>query len=125
MSSEESVMRGKAPWLIVLGPLLLAAEWQPARAASFDCDKAGTADEKAICAERQLNDKDVEMSVLYTQLKSLLGMGARGDLEDAQVTWLKRRGACGSDRACLDRAYEERLQQLRAGFEALAKRGPL
>ncbi len=104
--------------------LLTTAAWQPARAASFDCSKAEAADEKAICADRQLNDEDVEMAVLYMQLKPLLGMGARGDMEDEQAAWLKRRAACGADRACLGRAYLERIQQLRGGFEALAKRDP-
>jgi uncharacterized protein len=104
--------------------LLMTAGWQSAGAASFDCSKAETADEKAVCADRKLNDEDVEMAVLYTQLKPLLGMGARGDMEDEQVVWLKRRAACGADRACLSKAYQERVQQLRGGFEALAKRGP-
>jgi uncharacterized protein len=104
--------------------LLTTAAWQPAEAASFDCAKAEAADEKAVCADRRLNDEDVEMAVLYTQLKPLLGMGARGDMEDEQAAWLKRRAACGGDRACLGKAYQERIQQLRGGFEALTKRGP-
>jgi len=95
------------------------------QAASFDCKKAEAADEKAICADRELDDEDVEMSVLYTQLKPLIAMGARGDLEEAQAAWLKRRQACGSDRACLAKAYADRLLQLRTAFEELAKRGPL
>jgi uncharacterized protein len=113
-----------APHLTGLVALLMTAAWQPARAASFDCSKAETADEKAVCADRQLNDEDVEMAVLYTQIKPLLGMGARGDMEDEQAAWLKRRGACGADRVCLGKAYQERIQQLRGGFEALSKRGP-
>jgi uncharacterized protein len=116
-------MTGKSLSLAFLS-LALIAGGQPAEAASFDCDKAKTPDEKAICADRTLNDQDVEMSVLYTQLKPLLGMGARGDMEDAQATWLKHRETCGSDRTCLNKAYEERVLQLRGGFEALAKRGP-
>jgi uncharacterized protein len=104
--------------------LLMAASWQPARGASFDCAKAEAADEKAVCADRQLNDEDVEMAVLYTQLKPLLGMGARGDMEYEQSVWLKRRAVCGADRDCLGKAYQERIQQLRGGFEALSKRGP-
>ena len=104
--------------------LLMTAGWQPAGAASFDCSRAEAADEKAVCADWQLNDQDVEMAVLYTQLKPLLGMGARGDMEDEQAAWLKRRSACGADRACLGKAYQERVQQLRGGFEALSKRGP-
>jgi uncharacterized protein len=107
-----------------LAALLMNAAWQPAGAASFDCSKAEAADEKAVCADRRLNDEDVEMAVLYMQLKPLLGMGARGDMEDEQAAWLKRRAACEADRACLSNAYQERIQQLRSGFEALAKRGP-
>jgi uncharacterized protein len=62
--------------LTSLVALLMTAGWQPAAAASFDCSKAETADEKAVCADRQLNDEDVEMAVLYTQLKPLLGIRA-------------------------------------------------
>jgi uncharacterized protein len=114
-------MIGKALCFTIL---LLPLAWQPSEAASFDCSKAEAADEKAICADHQLNDADVEMAVLYTQLKPLLGMGARGDMEDEQAAWLKRRAGCGAAKACLIKAYEERVQQLRRGFEALAKRGP-
>jgi uncharacterized protein len=118
---EDDPMTGKA---LCLATLLLLPVWQPSDAASFGCSKAEAADEKAVCADRQLNDEDVEMAVLYTQLKPLLGMGARGDMEDEQTAWLKRRAACGADRACLGKAYQERIQQLKRGFEALSKRGP-
>jgi uncharacterized protein len=121
---EDDLMTRKALCLAALSTMLLTAAGHPVQAASFDCTRAETADEKAVCADRQLNDEDVEMSVLYTQLKPLLGMGARGDLDEAQVTWLKRRGVCGGDLACLSKAYADRLVQLRGGFEALAKRGP-
>jgi uncharacterized protein len=107
-----------------LAALILASAVPSSRAASFNCDKAEASDEKAICADRELDDLDVEMSVLYTQLKPLLAMGARGNLEDAQVAWLKRRQACGADRACLSKAYADRLLQLRSAFDELAKRGP-
>ncbi len=117
-------MNRKALWLTGLSVLMLAGAWQPTQGASFDCSKAETMDEKAICGDRQLNDADVEMSVLYTQLKPLLGMGARGDLEDEQAAWLKRRASCGGDRACLGKAYGDRVRQLSRGFEVLSKRGP-
>ncbi len=114
----------KAVCIPAFAALLLALAGLPVQAASFNCEKAEAADEKAICADRELNDEDVAMSVLYTQLKSLLAMGARGNLEDAQVTWLKRRQACGSERSCLSKAYADRLFQLRAAFDGIAKRGP-
>ncbi|VEA35908.1 putative secreted protein [Salmonella enterica subsp. enterica] len=47
-------------------------------AASFDCQKAQAADEKAICAHLTLNDKDVEMHTKYQFLKGLFAMGSRG-----------------------------------------------
>jgi uncharacterized protein len=50
--------------LTSLVALLMTAGWQPAAAASFDCSKAETADEKAVCADRKLNDEDVAMAVL-------------------------------------------------------------
>ncbi|MBM6595712.1 lysozyme inhibitor LprI family protein [Microvirga pudoricolor] len=96
----------------------------PAQSASFDCSEAKAADEKAICADKEMDDQDVEMAVLYTRLKQLVAMGARGELETTQTTWLKRRETCGGDRACLSRAYADRLFQLRSAFDDLAKRGP-
>lgn len=83
-----------------------------AQAASFDCTKAKAADEKTICAQRQLNDKDVEMSTKYRFLKGLFAMGARGAMQDDQQAWLKQRQACGTNRACLNTRYDERLKQL-------------
>jgi hypothetical protein len=58
-------------------------------AASFDCNKARAPDEKAICANTALNDKDVKMSVLYEINKRTLAMGGRGAMQDAQQQWLR------------------------------------
>jgi uncharacterized protein len=49
-----------------------------AQAASFDCGRARAPDEKAVCANTALNDKDVKMSVLYEVNKRTLAMGGRG-----------------------------------------------
>jgi uncharacterized protein len=108
----------------VLAALLLASTSQPADAASFDCAKAKSPDEKVICTDQEMNDQDVEMSVTYNLLKRLVTMGARGEIEASQMAWLKRRGACGADRACLSKAYADRLLQLRTSFEELVQRGP-
>ncbi len=83
-----------------------------AHAASFDCDKARAADEKAICASRDLNDKDVAMATQYRLLKGLFAMGGQGAMQDQQQAWLKSRQACGGDVACLNQRYDERLKQL-------------
>ena len=92
------------------GPLSLPGT---ASAASFDCEKPKlAADEKAICDNRALNDADVKMATTFELLSGLLAMGARGTMQDDQVTWLARRQACADDVACIQSAYDERMQQL-------------
>ncbi|MBC7669006.1 lysozyme inhibitor LprI family protein [Caulobacter sp. DWR2-3-1b2] len=95
-----------------------------AGAASFNCAKARTADEKAICANLALNDKDVRMSVLYDINRKTLAMGGRGSLEDAQRQWLRDRRTCGANRACLNRAYDRRLSDLDRSMERIYTNGP-
>jgi uncharacterized protein len=56
--------------LTSLVALLMTAGWQPAAAASFDCSEAETADEKAVCVDRKLNDEDVEMASVPPILNS-------------------------------------------------------
>ncbi|EMQ2088326.1 DUF1311 domain-containing protein [Salmonella enterica subsp. enterica] len=80
--------------------------------ASFDCQKATQADEKAVCADLSLNDMDVEMATKYQFLQGLFPMGTRGAMQDEQQKWLQSRLHCGGDTACLTKSYESRLQQL-------------
>jgi uncharacterized protein len=91
--------------------LLLAS---PAGAASFDCAKAKAVDEKAICADRSLNDKDVRMALLFDLDRGLMTMGSRDAMRDDQSAWLRDRRHCGADRLCLHRSYDRRIAVLRA-----------
>lgn len=93
-------------------------------AASFDCARARAPDEKAVCASRPLNDKDVRMALLYDINRKTLAMGGRGALEDAQHQWLRDRRACGARRACLVRAYDRRLGELERGLDRIYRNGP-
>ena len=88
-----------------------------ASAASFDCNKARTPDEKAICADRALNDQDVRLAQLYDIVRHLVPMGARGAIMDEQTAWLKQRHTCGASRACIGRAYATRIAQLNRVLE--------
>lgn len=98
----------------------------PAHAASFDCGKARTADERAVCADPALSALDSEMGGLwfaYSRLPMLMGAsGARRD--DAQA-FLAARGACGADAACIGRLYRARnaalRQQLAGALQDLAR----
>ena len=88
-----------------------------ASAASFDCNKARTADEKAICADRSLNDQDVRMAQLYDIVRHLVPMGTRGAIMDEQTVWLRQRRTCGASRACIARSYATRIAQLNRVLE--------
>ncbi|MBH9394946.1 hypothetical protein I5L42_04045 [Pseudomonas aeruginosa] len=98
---------------ILLAPL--------AHAASFDCEKATRADEKAICANRALNDQDVEMSVKYRFLRGLFAMGGRGAMQDRQQAWLQERRRSGGDTGCLSRAYAQRSGELDKQYAGIDK----
>ncbi len=115
-------MRRLIPALVLAATC--AAVAMPAAAASFDCRKARTADEKAICAERSLNDKDVRMDVLYGINRHTLAMGGRGALIDQQQEWLRDRRTCGANKACLNRAYDKRLGELENGMQRIYQQGP-
>ena len=109
---------------LVLTALALTLAAGTASAASFDCSRARTPDEKAICANMALNDKDVRMSVLYDVNRHTMAMGGRGSLEDAQRQWLRDRKACGANRACLNRAYDRRLDDLDRSTQRIYQAGP-
>jgi uncharacterized protein len=55
---------------------------------------------------------------------SLVAMGQRGDIGDAQRQWLKTRESCGSDLGCLRKAYDDRIGQLNAVIGNIASHGP-
>jgi uncharacterized protein len=113
------------PLIFTLSSLLFFATAHVAHAASFDCEKAATADEKAICSDRVLNDKDVTMALLYSIDRRFMGMGARGSLMDDQSSWLVSRRACGAERGCLNALYDRRIGVLRKFIdERVVTHGP-
>lgn len=93
----------------------------PALAAGADCHQAKHADEKTLCASRELSELDVEMRVKYHFLAGLAGMGVRGDMQDAQTAWLTQRRQCGTDHRCLLTAYRQRIAELDRLYDALQK----
>jgi uncharacterized protein len=103
-------------------PLVLAA--LPAHAAGFDCAKARSPDEKAVCASRPLSEMDVEMSVRFSTLTGLVAMGARGDMQDEQLTFLSERRNCRADKRCLTSLYKARIAVLKRQYARLKSRGP-
>ena len=104
--------------------LFLRALEVPADAASFDCAKARLADERAVCASRELSEMDVEMAVRFETLAGLVPMGTRGDMGDEQRAFLAARRRCGGNAACLAGAYRARIATLKSEYEKLKSRGP-
>lgn len=85
------------------------ATWKP----SFDCSKASTFSEKAICSEPLLGKLDGALSENYkSMLASNIGEGARTDLKATQRKWLSaERNKC-TDNQCLVNAYRKRMDEV-------------
>ena len=95
-----------------------------AEAASFDCTRARAADERAICGNRALEDRDVKLSTMFALVPRLVGMGARGAIQDDQRAWLTQRSQCGGNIACIRASYDRRIATLQRQFDDIASRGP-
>jgi uncharacterized protein len=87
----------------------------PARAANYapiDCSKASSPAERTICRSYPLGQAEARMATLFGVVTSLVAMGQRGDIGDAQRKWLKERNACADDSACIARAHQSRIAAL-------------
>jgi uncharacterized protein len=96
-----------------------AADYAP-----LNCAAAKSATEKVICVNYGLGQLEARMATLYEWSTSFVGMGQRGDIQDAQRAFLKQRDACGRSIACMRRAYESRIGQLQAVMERVKEKGP-
>lgn len=92
--------------------------------APIDCAKARSPSEQTICRNYALGQQEARLATLFGVATSLVAMGQRGDIQDAQRAWLKTRDACGSNVACLARAYDARIAVLNGVVDGIAKRGP-
>jgi len=90
-----------AHWLFIALLALPLAD----HAASFDCGKASTATEKAICADPVLSQQDDELARLWQD------HAHAGDTValQAQRAWIRQRNICGNNVACLKQSYAQRL----------------
>jgi uncharacterized protein len=72
-------------------------------AASFDCAKASTATEKAICKDKYLSSIDSTMGRLYREIKAK-------KINMYQRDWIKNRNKeCGGNTACLEKWTKNRI----------------
>lgn len=91
---------------IVLVLWVLRVEVQ---AASFDCAKAATNNEKLICSDSALSKLDADLNSAY---KAAIQNHPQADsIKQKQKQWIKERNAC-SDTSCLKNQYIARIAQL-------------
>jgi uncharacterized protein len=84
----------------------------PVEAQSFNCSKAGTDVEHAICDTSFLGDLDLEMSNLYYGLRARLSQPGRNALRRDQKRWLGYRDSCGYAIRCIEQSYLDRISEL-------------
>jgi uncharacterized protein len=77
-------------------------------AASFDCGKATTPTEKAICSSKKLSLLD---EIMVYQYKTEISVtNDKNKVISSQREWIKNeRNICGANDSCLVDAYESRL----------------
>jgi uncharacterized protein len=81
-----------------------------ARAASFDCARAGTPTEVAICADPALSALDGALGLAYAQRLAL-----DPSVREIQRAWLAARNSCGRRTDCLSPLMSAQLAWLRRG----------
>jgi uncharacterized protein len=88
---------------------------------SFDCRRAATPVERAICASRDLSQLDSRLADIYHDALIAAGQSAAPGglsavtLREQQRAWEAARDACGAGReirACVRRSYERRIAHL-------------
>lgn len=90
-----------------------AAESSASSGPAFDCRKASSATEKAICASAELSRLDRQQQKAWKAMNSALQEHPQhGALKQDQLAWLKARDRCSADAACITEAYQGRLSQL-------------
>jgi len=109
--------------------IIIATLFKPSLAragdyAPLDCATANSVAERTICGSYALGQQEARMATLFSIATSLVAMGQRGDIRDAQRKWLESRDACGKRTSCLAAAYDTRIRELNDVITGVASRGP-
>jgi uncharacterized protein len=81
---------------------------------AFNCKYATGLDEVAICNSSALARLDRQLQGLFNTLMTTIDSSDQVLLRDTERRWLIKRGACGSDTACIAGQYQARIVQLAA-----------
>jgi uncharacterized protein len=114
----------RAPSVVLLGVLLAS----PAFAASFDCARASTLREKAICASPRLSQLDDQLAAAYSKLLATLPTDARATARQNERDWLSSI-ACPANLSqealgdCLALSWDKRIHLLQTAISSASQRG--
>ncbi|MBX9907158.1 MAG: hypothetical protein K2Z25_00430 [Beijerinckiaceae bacterium] len=78
------------------------------------CAKPANPAQETVCDSAELSSLDGVVGVAYRRAVSDSGKGA--EIRREQTRWMSRRNACGEDRACLRRRYQEQIALLESYF---------
>lgn len=83
--------------------------WIPTflNAASFNCAKASSKNEKAICSDPELSNLDEILADIYRETRRSVSDAKR--LKGEQINWIKSVATCDGNVDCLISAYENRI----------------
>ena len=95
---------------LLLAAAALAFSVTAASAASFNCKKAATATERAICGNVDLSDADSRMASLFFTVIGQSSIAAQ--IKRDQKTFIRNRNGCGGNIRCLGSLYQIRIQEL-------------
>lgn len=85
----------------------------PGRKPSW-CARPQNPAQETVCDSAELSSLDGVVGVAYRRAVSDSGRGA--EIQREQSRWVGRRNACGEDRACLRRRYQEQIGLLESYF---------
>ena len=80
---------------------------------SFECDRAQSATEQAICGDTALALLDSRLASMYADARSKGDPQTVAALTVQQRHWLEERNECGAGRACLLNEYVKRINALK------------
>ncbi len=84
-------------------------------AASFDCSKAATKQEKLICSDQQLSTADDELARTYRS--ALEWSSDKEGLKKEQQSWIKTRRSVSQDAPSMLKPYNSRIAELNSNIQ--------
>ena len=95
---------------IVISFLIALSTASLSHAASFNCTKASTKNEIAICSDPELSTLDEVMAATYKQTRGVVPDANK--LKNEQINWIKSIATCDGNTSCLIGAYRDRIRVL-------------